>query len=230
MVKHFDRITLAVPDLQLATEDYRQLLDVQPLTDSRSEAGAEAVWFELPNTTIELVEYADEKSRIVGLVFAADCSELDPGVIENPLGLDLRLCEATDRQQAVSANSEANRFSVDHLVLRTRSAERCIEVFSQQLGIRLALDRLEPKWGGRMLFFRAGKLTLEVIEPIEKKAISDDFWGIAYACADLKSKVDTLGAQGLQVSEVRKGRKPGTVVATVKSHCLDIPTLLIGPA
>ena len=29
------------------------------------------------------------------------------------------------------------------------------------------------------------------------------------------------------VSEVREGRKPGTRVCTVKSHCLDVPTLLV---
>ena len=36
-------------------------------------------------------------------------------------------------------------------------------LFNGELGIRLALDQDVPQWGGRMLFFRTGKLTLEVI-------------------------------------------------------------------
>ncbi len=39
-----------------------------------------------------------------------------------------------------------------------------------------------------------------------------------------------LRAAGVSLSELRKGRKPGTRVATVKSHCLGLPTLLLEPA
>jgi hypothetical protein len=33
----------------------------------------------------------------------------------------------------------------------------------------------------------------------------------------------------VQLSPVRKGRKPGTLVASVKSHDMGIPTLLVEP-
>lgn len=231
MVKSFDRITFAVPDLPRAADDYQQLLGIQPQQDRRSETGAPAIWFVLPNTVIELVQHHDSDSVIAGLVFQTEQGNPDFGLVDNLLGLDIRLSAGaeTGSQQADSDEVAPGGFSVDHIVLRTTSAQQCIELFAQQLGIRLALDRLEPKWGGRMLFFRAGKLTLEVIEPTRDKPLTDDFWGIAYGCAQLESKVEELRAAGVQVSEVRKGRKPGTVVATVKSHCLQIPTLLIGP-
>jgi hypothetical protein len=38
-----------------------------------------------------------------------------------------------------------------------------------------------------------------------------------------------LAQRGVTLSGIREGRKPGTRVATVKSHCLGIPTLLIEP-
>ena len=81
-----------------------------------------------------------------------------------------------------------------------------------------------------MLFFRTGKLTLEVIESDREQAGSDFFWGIAYQCPNLEEACRELAERGVALSEIRDGRKPGTRVATVKSHCLGIPTLLIEPA
>ncbi|RLA53737.1 MAG: hypothetical protein DRQ65_05885 [Gammaproteobacteria bacterium] len=81
-----------------------------------------------------------------------------------------------------------------------------------------------------MLFFRAGKVTLEVIESDREQAGSNFFWGIAYQCSDLEEASREFTGRGVLVSEIRDGRKPGTRVATVKSHCLGIPTLLIEPA
>ena len=119
---------------------------------------------------------------------------------------------------------------MDHIVLRTADADACIDLFSVGLGIRLALDKNAPQWGARMLFFRVGKLTLEVVEPAEEKPERDYFWGIAYQCSKLSSTTKKLLEGGVALSEVRIGRKPGTKVATVKSHSLSIPTLLIEPA
>jgi catechol 2,3-dioxygenase-like lactoylglutathione lyase family enzyme len=117
---------------------------------------------------------------------------------------------------------------VDHLVLRTSDAEACVQLFSVGLGLRLALDKSAPDWGGRMLFFRVGKLTLEVIESSDAETGPDRFWGIAYRCADLSTTTVRLKAEDVALSDTRPGRKPGTNVATLKSHALGLPTLLIG--
>ena len=114
-------------------------------------------------------------------------------------------------------------------MLRTRDAEACIALFTDQLGGRLALDKSAPEWGGRMLFFRTGQLTLEVIEAEKDKPSRDRFWGIAYQCPDIQETVGLLLENGVEVSDIRAGRKPGTRVATVKSACQGIPTLLIEP-
>ena len=120
-------------------------------------------------------------------------------------------------------------WSVDHVVLRTSDAEACIDLFEGELGIRLALDKTVPEWGGRMLFFRHGKMTLEVIQHLQRPPEQDFFWGITYLCKDIDATVAQLDRRGVAHSPVREGRKPGTRVTTVKSHCLGLPTLLIGP-
>lgn len=104
-------------------------------------------------------------------------------------------------------------------------------LFNGELGIRLALDQDVPQWGGRMLFFRAGKLTLEVIaNQAADSAEANTFWGMTFQVPDIDAMAAQLGAAGVELSAVRNGRKPGTSVATVHSHCLGLPTLLLQPA
>ena len=230
MINAFNRIVIAVPDLAAAVGQYEALLGCSAF--ACNARGAPAAWLALANTVLELVQDAVEAPFIRGVVLSSASEGEEDRPLVNPLQLDIHVCNGrkTDdfRRQRPLAHSD--RLLVDHLVLRTADADACIELFSRQLGIRLALDKSAPAWGGRMLFFRAGKLTLEVIASDEHQATAGAFWGIAYQCPDLELACDELGARGVTVSEVREGRKPGTRVATVKSHCLDIPTLLIEPA
>jgi catechol 2,3-dioxygenase-like lactoylglutathione lyase family enzyme len=227
MVNTFDRIVIAVPDLQAAVGEYRQLLGAPLPQEARDKPPS--AWFALPNTVIELVQSSGDTAVINGIVFGSETSSVGDELVENSLGLDIRLCSgaSTSGARARQSDIEVGDFRVDHLVLRTTSAADCIDLFGRQLGIRLALDQSVPEWGGRMLFFRTGKLTLEVIESQREETPEDYFWGIAYQCADLEQTAARLTARGVVLSEIRAGRKPGSVVATLKSHCLGIPTLLI---
>lgn len=231
MARKFDRIMLAVPELSAASTQYQQLFGLPPFTPDTPD-GESAVWWGLPNTVIELVQCAIDRPRLQGIVFSAPEVASREQPFANPLGVDIRLGDgrltADFRREQPAA--QCVDLSVDHIVLRTDDAQACIELFSGELGIRLALDRAAPAWGGRMLFFRAGKLTLEVIESEGDAKSGNSFWGLAYQCQDLAGTIHTLGERGVAVSAVREGRKPGTLVATLKSHHLEIPTLLIQPA
>jgi hypothetical protein len=231
MTMLFDRIVIAVPDLSAAGRQYRCLFDREPYR-CESAAGEPVDWWGLPNTVIELVQRKITAPRIAAIVFSAPNAENEEQSVTNSLGLDIRLGSGRHTADFRSAQPEqqCTRLSVDHLVLRTNDADACIELFSGQLGIRLALDKTVPEWGGRMLFFRTGKLTLEVIESDDGDAADNCFWGIAYQCQKLDSAASELVGRGVALSDLRDGRKPGTRVATVKSHCLEIPTLLIQPA
>jgi len=231
MARKFDRIMLAVPELSAASAQYQQLFGVPPFTPDTPD-GEAAVWWGLPNTVIELVQFAIDRPRLQGIVFSAPEAAPLEQPLATSLGLDIRLGDgqltADFRREQPAA--QCADLSVDHIVLRTDDAQACIDLFTGELGIRLALDRIAPAWGGRMLFFRAGKLTLEVIEAEGDAKSGNSFWGLAYQCQDLAGTIHTLGERGITVSAMREGRKPGTLVATLKSHHLDIPTLLIQPA
>jgi catechol 2,3-dioxygenase-like lactoylglutathione lyase family enzyme len=227
----FDRIVLAVPDLPAACAQYQRLFGLPPVSSDTAQ-GEPAAWWGLSNTVIELVQGAVSQPRLRGIVFSAPDTEQGEIPVKNSLGIDLRLGDgrrtADFRRQHPAA--QLLDLAVDHVVLRTVDAQACIDLFRDELGIRLALDKTAPAWGGRMLFFRAGKLTLEVIATDSDSTTGNTFWGLAYQCPDLAGLSHTLAGRGVAVSSVREGRKPGTRVATLHSHCLDIPTLLLQPA
>lgn len=116
--------------------------------------------------------------------------------------------------------------AVDHIVVHTQSADAAKRFYGDQLGIRLALEQHVPDWGGTQLFFRASSMSIEVIAS-EKAPEEDDLWGLAFKTASLDTTHQRLVNEGIDVSEIRDGRKPGTRVCTVKSHTLEVPTLLI---
>lgn len=120
----------------------------------------------------------------------------------------------------------------DHVVVMTPDAEACKTLFGDKLGIRLALDQTKPEWGVRQLFFRAGGLTIEVVESLDKSKApkTERFWGLAWKAANVGAVAGRLAKAGLDVSEVRVGRKEGTEVATIRKATNGVPTLLVGPA
>ena len=122
-------------------------------------------------------------------------------------------------------DSQVNK--LDHVVINTNDPEGLISLYRDTYGIRLALDQTVEKWGGRMLFFRLNHTTLEVIGKEDSKEPQDSLWGLAWVVKDIKVTYNRLISEGVEVTEVKEGRKPNTLVATVKSHTCNIPTLLI---
>lgn len=231
MADKFDRIVLAVPELSGAIAQYQQFLGMGPYVTSTPDEKALA-WWGLSNTVIEMVQSAAPRAQLQGIAFSSPGASAGEKPVSNSLGIDIRLCDgsATKDFRQRCSDAQSTDLCVDHVVLRTDDAQACIDLFSGELGVRLALDKTVPQWGGRMLFFRAGKLTLEVIESAGDEAGATAFWGLAYQCRDLEGFVRTLGERGVSTSDIRDGRKPGTLVATLKSRNLGIPTLLIQAA
>ncbi len=219
MIVGFSEITIEVPDLATAIDDYQCFL------------GADAGKFSpLRNVGIRLREAPlIEAAQITALGLFSD-SDTDGMPDTRQRGLVLPV--ATQRSVLTGDEATAHGIcAVDHIVLMTRDADDCIRLFGDEgLGMRLALDQLVPEWGGRMLFFRCGKMTLEVIHNLDDPPQQDAFWGITYLCENLDLTLQSLGRADVEHSEARQGRKPGTRVATITSHNLGLPTLLIEPA
>jgi len=116
---------------------------------------------------------------------------------------------------------------LDHVVVNTNDPEGFKSLYGDTFGIRLALDQTVEKWGGRMLFFRLNHTTIEVIGKPDEDDPADKLWGLAWSVEDLKATHQRLVKQGLEISEVKAGRKENTLVCSVKSDTCNVPTLLI---
>ena len=116
---------------------------------------------------------------------------------------------------------------LDHVVINTNDADGFINIYQDIFNIRLALDRIIEHWKSRMLFFRLNKTTIEVIEKKDDKDPNDSLWGLAWEVESIKDAHERLVSKGVEVTEIKKGLKENTLVATIKSHTHNVPTLLI---
>lgn len=118
---------------------------------------------------------------------------------------------------------------LDHVVINTANPDRALAIYGAKLNLDLRLDRSNPDWGVRQLFFRCGSAVVEMGASLKEPASDrpDRFGGLAWRVADPDAVQARLAAAGFDVSEVRKGRKPGTKVFTVRSGVVSAPALMI---
>jgi catechol 2,3-dioxygenase-like lactoylglutathione lyase family enzyme len=118
--------------------------------------------------------------------------------------------------------------AMDHVVISTADPERAAALYGARLGLDMALDRSHPDWG-RLMFFRCGDLIVEVVHRPGKDTNTrqDRLWGLSWRVADIDATRARLVSSGVDLSDVRTGRKPGTRVLTVRSSTCGIPTLLV---
>jgi len=125
--------------------------------------------------------------------------------------------------------------AMDHVVVSTDDPERAAALYGARLGLDMALDRSHPDWG-RLMFFRCGDLIVEVTHRPGKPAggtqdkLHDRLRGICWRVADMDATHARLTSAGVDVSEIRNGRKPGTRVMTVRNGTCGVPTLLVQPS
>ncbi len=127
------------------------------------------------------------------------------------------------------ANDAAPIGGLDHIVVNTPNPDRAMAHYGAKLGLDFRLDRSNEQWGSRLLFFRCGGAVVEIGTSL-KAPVSNDpdkYGGLAWRVADPEAARARMAAAGLDVSEVRKGRKPGTAVFTVRSGTGGVPTLML---
>ena len=116
---------------------------------------------------------------------------------------------------------------LDHVVINTQDADSFLSIYRDIYKIRLALDKTIEHWKRRMLFFRTNATTIEVIEDKDKNESADELWGLAWEVDSIEDAHKRLVGNKVEVSPIKDGLKKGTLVATVKSHTCNVPTLLI---
>jgi catechol 2,3-dioxygenase-like lactoylglutathione lyase family enzyme len=134
---------------------------------------------------------------------------------------------AGDRRRS-AASAESPILGLDHVVVSTEDSERAAALYGARLGLEMALDRSHQEWG-QLMFFRCGDLTVELVRrPVAgADKAHDKLWGLSWRVADIEATRARLVGAGIEVSEVRNGRRPGTRVLSVRSDTCGIHTLLL---
>ncbi|MDP3738148.1 MAG: VOC family protein [Hyphomonadaceae bacterium] len=119
--------------------------------------------------------------------------------------------------------------SLDHVVINTANPERAVAFYGGRLGLRLALDRANPDWDMRLMFFRTGALTIELAHKISGGVGNqpDKLWGLSWRVPDVDAAHARLEKANIAVTSVRAGRRPGTRVFSVRDGTLNTPTLIL---
>jgi catechol 2,3-dioxygenase-like lactoylglutathione lyase family enzyme len=150
---------------------------------------------------------------------------LPVSLVERPASLfvDRKVAPADSDGQPGLAR-EGRFHALDHVVVRSADLTAAIALYGTAMGLRLALDTHFA--GTRMLFFRVGGVTLEIVEDLALTG-GDELHGVAYRTTDLTAAHARLAGAGFAVDEPRAGHKPGTEVFVVRDQTHGVPTLVL---
>jgi len=241
MIHALDHIVLAARDVNAATADYETLLG--RLCDTRAA-------FHLSNLSFVVApQTGDMAEGLATLAFAV--TDLDKALslaarrglpagapqgdtallsIEATHGVRVCLAERPAATDPPPSAADAAMSGLDHVVIRSPNPDRAVALYAGRLGLDLRLDRSNPDWGSRLLFFRCADLTVEIAHDLERGIGDgpDELWGLSWRVPDIDAAHARLAAAKVAVSEVRIGRRPGTRVFTIKDKVARVPTLVIG--
>ncbi len=118
---------------------------------------------------------------------------------------------------------------LDHVVINTANPDRAAALFGARLGLRLALDRSNPDWDMRLMFFRVGSLTIELAHKLSAGVGNqpDKLWGLSWRVPDIEAAHNRLADANFAITSIRAGRRAGTKVFTVRDGTMGVPTLVL---
>jgi catechol 2,3-dioxygenase-like lactoylglutathione lyase family enzyme len=254
MIAALDHILLEAVDLPAAVRAYETLLG--RACDARdTDGGAARAWFRLSNLSLAIVagtgtglasmafavgdfDRARQLAGRRGLVSARPAATAGGDAQRLPLsetathGVRLSLVArdlGIGGAERATAAADATLGGLDHVVIRSPNPERAVALYGGRLGLDLRLDRSNPDWGSRLLFFRCGDLVVEIAHAL-RDGVSDGpdtLWGLSWRAADIEAAHARLLAAGVAVSDIRPGRRPETRVFTVHDGTQGVPTLVI---
>jgi catechol 2,3-dioxygenase-like lactoylglutathione lyase family enzyme len=143
-------------------------------------------------------------------------------------GVRMFFLELAQERPPSAPAAAAPVLGLDHVVISTEDPERAAALYGARLGLDMALDRTHQEWG-QLMFFRCGDLILEVVRrPVAGGDQNHDrLWGLSWRVADIEAARTRLLSAGVEVTEVRAGRKPGTRVMSVRNGTCGIHTLML---
>ena len=248
MIHSLDCIRLAAASPDVAVQDYATLLGRAALGTALNLSNAGLEIIEKPSfgseglaeMTFAVADLAKARNLLERRAMRVHMDESSPvrrlhvatdSTFGVPISLVERAPDAAREPSPLAAPEPTAATALDHVVIRTRNPERAVALYGARLGLSLRLDRTEPSWGARLLFFRCGDLIIEVAHDL-KAGISDDpdtLWGLSWRVPDVANAHARVTVAGVETSELRIGRRPGTQIFTVRSHTAGVPTIMVGP-
>jgi catechol 2,3-dioxygenase-like lactoylglutathione lyase family enzyme len=154
---------------------------------------------------------------------------MTPISIATTHGIGMALVATARSDGAVAPAAARAVTAIDHLVIRSPNPERAIALYGGRLGLDFALDRTNPDWGSRLLFFMCGGVRVEIGHSLAKgiSDAPDQFSGLAWRVDDAAAAQQRLQSSGVQTSDAKKGRRPGSQVLTVRSNTCNVPTIFL---
>ena len=211
-----DSVQIGADDVDRARVAYETLLAVT------ATAGAAGGWrFQLATGAIDLIPGA---AGLQSLTFVGEPT----GVLDVHGLTVIRTTPETTPPSPVLAPDAVE--GIDHVVVRTPDPERAITTWRDTYGIRLALDRDFPQRQLRLQFFRSNHITLEYASPLplaDDRSGADAFFGLSLRVPNLPERRARLLGAGFDVSEIRTGMRPNSIVTSVRSGTEGVPILLL---
>jgi len=142
-------------------------------------------------------------------------------------GVGMTVVETLAQADAASQSSTVS--GLDHVVIRSPNPERAVALYGGRLGLDFALDRTNQDWGSRLLFFVCGGVRVEIGHSLAKgiSDLPDSLWGLAWRVTDVSDTQARLQSAGVNTSDAKSGRRPGSQVLTVRSNTGNIPTIML---
>ena len=201
-------IVIEVPNALAAAEEYQYLFNCGTAKFS------EAVYL-LALKNVDLWLKHTEMARIAKINLAGD--EDDNSAIA-----EFQICPP-------SVQDSATDVGIDMVVYMTNSPQNMRETLAAPpLSLTPKNTITLGDSGSELSFYPLDSLLLEVGEYKNKDEQEDGFWGLGLRVDDINEYHRYLRAGQVDISDIKTGMKPNTLVATIKSHNLGIPTLLVG--
>ena len=201
MINTLDHLIVAVSDIDEAEKNYSKVFGMGPVwRGEHIEYGTKNSLFNFNNTYFELL--AAKGEGLGAALVNHTLQETGEGLIGIVFGTD-------------NLKKTHEKLSKKGLPLGDIS-------FGE--GVNLKNNKIR-KW--RMLFFRFNKTTIEVLEKKNDEEPKDALWGLSWEVDNIEEAHSRLKKAGVEITPIKKGIKDNTMVATLKSHTHNVPTLLI---
>lgn len=250
VIEGVSHVSVAVPELDEAARSYALLLDAS-CTRFSDGGGRSCASFDLGAISFVLVD-AEQRSGLdaIGLrvsVLARASSGLSRCGLDVEQPFDARGPDNQSWREAPIAPASTHGIPLslgersvpvaknagvilDHIVIRTPNPERAIALYGGRLGLDMRLDRSNPAWNARLMFFRCGDTVVELAHVLSD-GVSDGpdiFGGLSWRMPDIDAAHARLTEAGFALSPIRTGRRPGSRVCTVRDGTSGVPTILLG--